>query len=207
MPRLPLVLASGSTARRALMCRLKVPFEVDPAEIDESPLAGEEPVATALRLARLKAEAVGPRWPGHLIIGSDQVAVTDGVRLEKPGSHLRAEAQLALMQGKTARFHTGLAVRDASSGAEWTAVEFYEVRLRPLSQLEIERYVALEEPLSSAGSFLAEGLGSVLFERLEGSDPTTLLGLPLIRLNALLAKAGYDLIDQAWQCRSGLSTA
>jgi len=187
-----LILASSSEGRRSLVARLRLPFEAIPAHVDESPLPGEAPEPLALRLSLAKARAVAALHPGALVIGSDQVGVCRGRVLEKPGSMSKAEEQLQWMQGDTSFFYSGVCVLDALSGQQWLSVESCEVQLRALTAREIAAYVALERPLASAGSFLAESLGPALFERVAAHDPTTLLGLPLIRLCAFLREAGMD---------------
>jgi MAF protein len=187
-----LILASASGSRRALVERLGLPFEAIPAGVDESARPGEAHPALAERLALAKAEAVVALHPEALVIGSDQVGVCRDLRLSKPGSIERAVEQLSMIHGDTAYFYTGVALIDGATGQRWSAVERCEVRLRPLRREEILRYVALEQPVESAGAFLAESLGPCLFEWVRADDPTTLLGLPLIRLCAFLRAAGVD---------------
>ena len=189
-----LVLASTSRYRRELLERLGVPFECADPHANESPLTGEAAAATALRLAEAKARAVALRYPQALIVGADQVASCDGVRLDKPGNHEIAVRQLAAMSGRTARFDTGVVVLDAKSGTLGARVVGCRVTLRPLSALQIERYLRLEQPYDCAGSAKAEGLGITLIERIETEDPTSLIGLPLIALTELLADAGAPVL-------------
>jgi septum formation protein len=191
-----LILASASSSRRTLLERLQLPFAVDPADIDEAPLVGEAPADLALRLAIEKASAVAARHPDALVIGSDQVGVCRGRLLGKPGTAEKAEAQLQWMQGASTFFHCGLCLIDSRDGRRWQALEECEVALRPLDAASIQRYVALENPLGSAGSFLAESLGCALFEHIRSDDPTTLIGLPLIRLCQFLREAGVDPLGQ-----------
>ncbi|MDW7747763.1 nucleoside triphosphate pyrophosphatase [Halomonas sp.] len=190
MPRL--ILASGSRWRRQLLDRLEIPYAWESPDIDETPRPGEAPEALVHRLALTKAERLADRWPEHLIVGSDQVALFDGEILGKPGDAARARAQLARFSGRRVRFLTGLALLDTRRGRHRVCHEAYDVVFRQLGQEEIARYVEREQPLDSAGSFRMEGLGIALFERLEGDDPNTLIGLPLIRLCALLREAGLD---------------
>jgi MAF protein len=190
MPRL--VLASGSRWRRQLLDRLGIPYAWVSPDIDETPVEGESPQALVHRLALAKASRVADDHPDHLIVGSDQVAVFEGDILGKPGDAATARAQLARFSGRRVSFLTGLALIDTASGRHWVCHERYDVVFRQLRDDEISRYVQREQPLDSAGSFRMEGLGITLFEKLEGDDPNVLIGLPLIRLCALLREAGLD---------------
>lgn len=187
-----LVLASTSPFRRELLARLGLPFEVDSPDIDETRRPGEPPQVLVLRLAEAKARAVAARHPGALVIGSDQVACIDDEVLGKPGDRARAIAQLARASGRSVLFQTGLCLLDAASGQAQTLVEPFRVHFRALARAQIESYVDRERPFQCAGSFKSEGLGIALFSRLDGEDPTALIGLPLIRLIALLEAAGVD---------------
>ncbi|RMG36481.1 MAG: septum formation inhibitor Maf [Gammaproteobacteria bacterium] len=188
-----LVLASTSPYRAQLLTRLGLPFETASPDIDESPLAGEEPEALVVRLARAKAEAVAAGHPHSLVIGSDQVAVVDGRILGKPGDRHNAIRQLTQASGKSVRFLTGLCLFNSASGHSQAICEPYQVHFRKLSTEQIVRYVDRERPFNCAGSFKSEGLGIVLFERFEGDDPNALIGLPLIRLVDMLNEEGVEL--------------
>ncbi|WP_444893643.1 Maf family protein [Microbulbifer sp. TRSA001] len=188
----PLILASSSPYRRTLLQQLGIPFQQDSPHIDEAPQAGEAPAALALRLATEKARTLAGRHPKSLIIGSDQVASCDGQILGKPGSRERAIAQLQACNGKKVIFHTGLSLLNSASGEQLGDTETFTVYFRQLSTEQIERYVELEQPYDCAGSFKVEGLGIALFERLEGADLNTLVGLPLIRLTDMLNHFGID---------------
>lgn len=187
-----LVLASGSRWRRQLLERLEIPFHWASPDIDETPQPGESPGSLVQRLALEKASRLAEDWPDNLIIGSDQVAVFAGDILGKPGDEATARANLARFSGNRVRFLTGLALLDTRHGSHRVCHESYDVIFRQLSDKEIHQYVAREKPLDSAGSFRMEGLGIALFETLEGSDPNTLIGLPLIRLCEMLREAGLD---------------
>ncbi|WP_412852586.1 Maf family protein [Ectothiorhodospira shaposhnikovii] len=191
-----LVLASTSPFRRELLERLGLPFSTCAPDVDETPRPGESPAAMVARLARAKAEAVRDRFPGALIIGSDQCAELDGKILGKPGNHERAVAQLSAASGRSVAFHTGLCLLDAESGERQEAVEPFRVHFRTLGREEIEDYVHREQPYGCAGSFKSEGLGIALFERLEGDDPTALIGLPLIRLCRMLTRTGIPVLSR-----------
>ncbi|WP_447528987.1 Maf family protein [Vreelandella sp. TE19] len=188
----PLVLASSSRFRKALLDRLALPYQCLSPDIDETPHADEAPEALVRRLALGKASAVAQHFPHHLIIGSDQIALFDGEILGKPHTAERACANLARFSGNKVTFLTGLALLDTRTGQSEVHVEPFEVLFRTLDEAEIARYVALEQPLDSAGSFRMEGLGVTLFESLNGRDPNALIGLPLIALCGLLRQAGMD---------------
>lgn len=188
-----LVLASTSPFRRELLGRLGLPFEVAAPNVDEARLPGEAPQVLVLRLSEAKARAIAPSFPGSLVIGSDQVAVIDGEILGKPGNRERAIAQLTRTAGRRVTFLTGLSLVDAASGRAHSLCEPFHVHFRALDTEQIARYVAREQPYNCAGSFKSEGYGITLFERLEGDDPSALVGLPLIRLVELLGREGIAL--------------
>lgn len=189
----PLLLASSSPYRRDLLKRLGLPFQSASPEIDESPVDHETAEHLATRLARSKAEALATAWPDHWIIGSDQVAcLEDGTLLNKPGNHERAEEQLHQSSGKRVSFMTGLALLDASSGELQTHCERFHAHFRSLTPEEIENYLHTERPYDCAGSFKVEGLGIALFSQLEGRDPNSLVGLPLIALTGMLRHWGLN---------------
>ncbi|CAG2137129.1 Maf-like protein [Cupriavidus numazuensis] len=189
LPRL--ILGSSSPYRRELLERLRLPFEVAVPDIDETPLAGESPEATALRLSLNKAQAIAQRHPDALIIGSDQVLTLDGRQMGKPGSHDKALEQLRLMRGRTATFHSALCLLDGRTGQSQLADVQTRVTMRDLTDAEIDAYLHLEKPYDVAGSAKSEGLGIALLSRVESDDPTALVGLPLIALTSMLRQAGY----------------
>ena len=186
----PLVLASTSPFRKALLQKLGLAFSTYAPDIDESAAAGEAPADLVRRLALEKAQAAADDFPSALVIGSDQVACVDGEILGKPGSRERAIEQLQRASGRVVAFYTGLALYNADSGLQRTLCEPFSVHFRVLERDAITRYLDAEEPYNCAGSFKSEGLGIALFERLEGDDPNALVGLPLIRLIELLAAEG-----------------
>lgn len=189
-----IVLASTSKYRRALLDRLRLPFEVASPLVDETALALEAAPDTARRLAEAKARAVAPRFPRALIIGSDQVAVLGDTPLGKPGNHATAMQQLSAMRGKEVVFHTALCLLDAASGHAQTRVVPFFVRFRDYSDAQIERYLQAEQPYDCAGSARCEGLGIALIAEMRGSDPNALVGLPLIALTEMLAEQGVRVL-------------
>ena len=196
MPKL-LVLASTSRYRRVLLERLGCPFEVASPGIDEAPLPSEPPAATASRLAEAKARAVVGRYQDALVIGSDQVAELDGRAVGKPVDHADAIAQLRAASGRTVVFHTGVALVDAASGRCRSRLVDVASTFRVLTDDDIARYLAREQPYDCAGSVKSEGFGIALFERIASDDPTALIGLPLITVASMLRDEGYDVLARA----------
>ncbi|MBJ6137518.1 Maf family protein [Marinobacter litoralis] len=188
-----ILLASSSPYRKQLLQRLGLPFTCASPDIDESPKPDEPAKTLAIRLATQKAQALAEKNPDTLIIGSDQVAsLPDGSLLNKPGSHEQAVAQLTQSSGQCVQFLTGLAVLDTQTGNMKTHCEPFTVHFRHLSQDEITAYLLKEQPYDCAGSFKMEGLGIALFSHLEGRDPNSLIGLPLIALTDILRGFGVN---------------
>jgi septum formation protein len=190
----PIVLASTSVHRRALLERLRLPFTTQAPEVDEAELPGEAPATRAARLALAKARAVAAFNPVSIVIGSDQVAslrIGPEMRLlHKPGDRTHTHAQLAEMAGRTTRFDTGVAV--VKGDTELIHVDLTAVHFRELSHLEIGRYIDREPAFDCAGGFKCEGLGVTLFEKIETHDPSALVGLPLIWLCGALRQLGVE---------------
>jgi septum formation protein len=194
LPARTLVLGSTSTYRRALLQRLRLPFEVADPAVDESPLQGETPDRLAVRLALAKAVAVSARFPSAVVIGSDQVADLDGEPIGKPGTHELAALQLQRLQGRQVVFQTAVAVVCLETGFSQVDLAAVRVMFRPLSAAAIETYLRAEQPYDCAGSAKSEGLGIALLDSIESDDPTALVGLPLIRTCRLLRAAGIVLL-------------
>ena len=190
-----IVLASTSPYRRELLQRLRLPFDVLAPAVDEARLAGEAPLALALRLAEAKAREVAQRRPDHIVIGSDQVAELDGEPIGKPHTHEAALAQLERMQGRRLVFHTALAVV-APGGALVESVPT-TVTFRRLGRDALDAYLRIDQPYDCAGAAKIESLGIALVERVESDDPTALIGLPLIRLTSMLHAAGVAVLGAA----------
>lgn len=188
---MPLLLASTSRYRRELLERLRLPFHIARPDVDETPHPGETIPALAARLARAKAGAIAQQQPEAWVIGSDQAAELDGQPLGKPGQRDAAIAQLTAMSGREVHFHTAVCL--LREGQVLEALDTTTVRFRTLTAGEIERYVDAEQPFDCAGSFKAEGLGIALFEAIESTDPSALVGLPLIALARMLREAGFEL--------------
>jgi len=189
-----LILGSTSPYRREILARLRVAFEVAAPDVDETPQPAERPMELACRLAMAKARSVAALFPDCVVIGSDQVADLDGQPLGKPGDHARATAQLRKMSGKAVIFQTAVAVVCQDSGFAQLDLAPVKVRLRDLTDAEIETYLQAETPYDCAGSAKSEGLGIALLESIENDDPTALVGLPLIRTCRMIRAAGVKVL-------------
>ncbi len=189
-----LILGSTSPYRRELMQRLHTPFETAAPDIDETRLEGESARQMVLRLSLEKAQAVAALYPDALIIGSDQCAVLHDQVIGKPGNHENAVKQLQNSSGQMVSFLTGLCLYDSRDGSYQLDVVPFAVHFRELSDAEIDCYLRKDQPYNCAGSFRSESLGITLFKQMRGTDPTALMGLPLIRLSEMLKQAGVDLL-------------
>lgn len=188
----PLILASTSRYRAALLDRFGLAFAAQDPSVEESRQKGETPRARALRLAELKADAVATRFPNAVVIGGDQVPATSTTILDKPGNAANCREQLKLLSGSTAEFYTACTVRSVDAGLKLSHVDTTAVKLRPLNDAEIDRYIEREKPFDCAGGFKAEALGITLFERIDTEDPTAIVGMPLIWLAGALRAAGFQ---------------
>lgn len=189
----PVLLASSSAYRRELLTRILPAFECAVPGVDEGPMPDEAPDALATRLAKLKAMQCAEQRPDAVIIGSDQVPAIGAELLGKPGSHERAAAQLRQCSGQSVVFFTAVTVLGPAALPPESYVDRTTVHFRALSDAQIERYLAKEQPYDCAGSFKAEALGIVLFERIDATDPTGIQGLPLIWLSACLNRRGVPI--------------
>lgn len=188
-----IVLGSSSPFRKQLLQQILDEFETSSPDIDETPLPNETPEELVKRLAVKKAEAVAVDFPEALIIASDQVSVLDGNINGKPGNFENAVAQLKASSGKQVTFFTSLCLYDAKTKQLLLDVVPFRVHFRQLSDEKIRRYVEKEAPFNCAGSFKSEGLGISLFEKLEGDDPNSLIGLPLIKLVGMFEQKGIQI--------------
>ena len=189
-----LILASGSAYRRELLARLRIPFIAVSPSVDESRLHNEPPDRLVTRLSEAKTRALESEYPDSVIIGSDQVAVLNGQILGKPGNRTNAIAQLQQCINRTVSFYTGLCVLNATNNKAEVCFEIFEVKFRNLTERQIEHYIDIDQPFDSAGSFKAESLGIALFEHMRGDDPSSLIGLPLIRLTEMLNRANIAIL-------------
>jgi septum formation protein len=188
----PLILASTSRYRAALLGRFGLAFNTSSPAVDEAEQPGEIPRERALRLSEAKAEAVAAQYPDAVIIGGDQVAALGTRVLRKPGNAHACREQLRSLSGNAAEFHTACTVRCMSAALKLTHVDTTTVAFRALADAEIDRYIEREQPYDCAGGFKAEALGITLFERMDSQDPTAIVGLPLIWLAGALRSAGFE---------------
>ncbi|HHB92462.1 MAG TPA: septum formation inhibitor Maf [Thioploca sp.] len=191
---LPLILASTSPFRKDVLSRLHIPFTTYAPNVDETPEIKESPTELVTRLSKLKAYSAHSAHPNALIIGSDQVAVIDNVILGKPGTHEQAVKQLTQVSGRQVDFLTGLCVYNSNTKQAQTDVVVFSVVFRKLTLLQIENYLSIDKPYNCCGSFKSEGFGIALLDQMNGTDPTAIIGLPLIRLVRMLEAEGILVI-------------
>ncbi len=193
MQNYQLVLASTSPFRQQLLAKLDIPFVTAKPDCDETPLENETPETLVIRLAEQKARSCIIETPS-LVIGSDQVCVIDNQIIGKPHTREKAIEQLLSQSGKAITFYTGLALFNSSTQKSQVVLDKFTAHFRQLTQTMVESYVDKEMPLNCAGSFKSEGLGIALFEKLEGDDPNSLVGLPLIQLIKLLENESFPVL-------------
>ncbi len=180
-----------------MLQRLGLAFDVVAPDVDETPLPGERPADTAVRLAEAKARTVARLHPDALIIGSDQVADFHGESVGKPRDRAHAFEQLRAMRGRTVIFHTAVALLNARTGVCRNALVDVASTFRSADDAALEAYLEREQPFDCAGAVKSEGLGIALFTRIASDDPTALIGLPLIRLTDLLEAEGVHPLPAA----------
>jgi septum formation protein len=190
-PTSSLILASTSRYRAQLLSRLRLTFTQVAPQVDETPLPQESPHSLVTRLSAAKAKAVHRHYPSATVIGSDQTAALGQTLLGKPHTRSKAIEQLAILSGQTVDFYTGYCVCSPNHPTV-EGVDITRVRFRDLTHAQIERYVDIEQPLDCAGSFKSEGLGVALFHSIENTDPTALIGLPLIQVTQALMQCGLN---------------
>ena len=182
-----LILASASPRRTGLLSEAGYVFEVEPADVDESELAGEPPAAYVVRVAAMKARAVAARHPDAMILAADTTVVLDGAMLAKPTDDADATRMLGLLSGRTHDVLTGVVL--VRTGRESSALVGTRVRFRPLTAAEIEWYVASGEPHDKAGAYGVQGLAARFVESVDGSY-SNVVGLPVGAVRALLEAEG-----------------
>ena len=189
-----IILASSSVYRQTLFAKLQLSFEAESPDIDETLQLNEIPAEAAIRLATAKAMSLNVKYPEHIIIGSDQIAILDGRQLSKPLTRAGTIEQLHASSGKNIEFFTGICLLNSRTGVFHADLDKCTVFFKTLTNDQIEHYVDMEKPYDCAGGFKAEGLGIALFERIECDDPNSLIGLPLIKLISLLNQSGINVI-------------
>ncbi|TKB58459.1 Maf family protein [Ferrimonas aestuarii] len=190
----PLILGSTSPFRRQILEKLNLPFSCEKPEVDETPLENETALQLVMRLAEDKARAAAKGHRDSWVIGSDQVAVIDDEILGKPGDHDTAIAQLQAASGRKVTFYTSLCLLNTDTNECQVDAETFKVYFKDLSLKQIDAYLKAEQPYNCAGSFKSEALGIALFDKLDGRDPNTLMGLPLIRLIEMFKAEGFDVL-------------
>ena len=189
-----IVLGSTSKYREQLFTRLGLEFESASPDTDESPITGELPAATALRLAIAKAQSLKKRFQDALVIGADQVADQNGIAVGKPGTRKRSFEQLQQMRGQILVFHSAIALLNTATDRIQSRIVATTVRFRELSNQDIDNYLDRENALDCAGSAKSEGLGIALMTYMQSDDPTALIGLPLIALTDMLHAEGISVL-------------
>jgi len=188
-----LILASTSPYRQSLLARLGIPFTCQAPEVDESPLPGESTIEQTRRLALAKAENVAAAFPAAFVVGSDQLAEIGGVSIGKPGTEKKAVEQLMRFSGRKITFHTSVGLVCKDSGHRQLMTVETEIQFRHFDKNDARSYVELDHPLDCAGAIRSEAAGPVLLRAMNSSDPTAIIGLPLIALSEMLRQAGFKL--------------
>ncbi len=188
-PSMPVVLASMSPYRLELLQRLHIQPLVHAPHIDETPHPHESPKQTAIRLAQEKTQAVAQHYPGAIIIGSDQVLMCGDKRLDKPGTHDLAVAQLHSIRGQALVAYTALYMRyQDQTFADCVPTH---IHMRMFNPAWVEPYLQLEKPYHCAGALKSEGLGGIMIEDMQSHDPTAIIGLPLMAVVQGLLQFDY----------------
>jgi len=188
-----IILASSSPYRKALLQRFGLKFVAKSPDIDETPKPSESAEKLVLRLAQAKVRQLAKTEKNAIIIGSDQVARVGKTVLTKPGNQARAFLQLQQIRGKAVTFLTGLCVLNTGTNFNLAEIVTCKVYFRNYNDEEIQRYLDFEKPYDCAGSFKSEQLGVALMRKMQGEDPTALIGLPLIKLAEMLRCQGLEL--------------
>ena len=191
-----IILASSSPYRKKLLTALIPNVLCKPPNIDESLLDNELPTDYVCRLSLEKAKSIAKQVKNGLVIGSDQCAELDNKIICKPNNPDDAFDQLSAVSGKHVKFYTGLCLFNVKNNSYQLCCDTYDVTFRNLSIEQIHSYLQKEQPYDCAGSFKSESLGIALFENMQGKDPNTLIGLPLIELVSMLNNEGVDLLTQ-----------
>lgn len=185
-PVLPLILASGSPRRRELLDLMGLTYTVETPDVDES-FSGR-PSETVMEISRRKAAAVAARHSDSIIIAADTLVFADGA-LGKPHTPERAKEMLRSLAGNWHHVYTGITVINTRSGRILRNVDKTRVHLVPMTEQEIDAYVATGEPLDKAGAYGIQGMGGMFVDRIDGSY-SNVVGLPMSMLRIMLAQVG-----------------
>lgn len=189
-----IILASSSPSRKKQLNQLKIPHMAISPDIDETPKPFERAFDLVQRLAFEKAEVIAKQHPNALVIGGDQVGEFGHQILGKPLTHEKAVEDLAALSGQSCTFYTGVCVWNAHTQQVHVDCAMTHLKFKQLTQDEIEHYLRQDQPYHCAGGFQIDGLGLALFESIQADDPSSIIGLPLMRLANLLKKEGYSVI-------------
>jgi septum formation protein len=189
-----IILASGSPYRKQLLEQLSLAFSVVPSNVDEELIKKMDltPEKICLELAKAKATEVFNKYSDHIVIGSDQLLTMDSEIFDKPGTAETAIKQLSKLQGKNHRLITAVSI--VSNNKEISFSNITTLTMKELSQKQIEHYVQKDNPLDCAGSYKIEKLGISLFSKIDSSDSTSIIGLPLIQLCCGLENFGIEIL-------------
>jgi MAF protein len=189
-----IILASSSVHRKKLLKQLKIKFKSISPDINESRKKNEPIDAFVKRLSVEKATKIAKSQKNALVIGSDEIAVANNRILGKPNNYTNARKQLKYISNKVVIFKTGLCVIDTSSNKRLTTIVNYTIHMKKLSTSQIDNYIKREKMLNCAASIRIEGLAISLVKKMNGTDPSSIIGLPLIKLTEYLKKFDYDIL-------------
>ena len=190
-----IILASSSVHRKKLLKQLKIKFKAISPNINESRKKNEPINSFVKRLSIEKAKKIANGQKNALVIGSDEIAVVNNLILGKPNNYANARKQLKYISNKIVTFKTGLCVIDTESNKRLVTIINYTVHMKKFSTSQIESYIKREKMLNCAASIRIEGLAISLVKKMNGADPSSIIGLPLIKLTEYLKRFGYDVLD------------
>jgi septum formation protein len=190
------ILASSSKFRKQLLSKLRIPFKCISPDIDESRLKNESVSSYVKRLSIEKARKVGASCRNSIIIGSDEVADLDGTILGKPITKEKAKKQLKMLSGNKVVFRTGLCVLNSKTNKYYASVNNYNIYFNDLTNNTINSYLSKDDVLKCAASIRIEGLAINLIKKMNGKDPSSIMGLPLIKLIDYLDKFNISVMTK-----------
>ena len=190
------ILASSSIFRKQLLSKLKIPFECISPDIDESKLKSESVNNYVKRLSINKANKIASSNPGSIVIGSDEVADLNGRILGKPLTRSNAIKQLQMLSGNKVVFRTGLCVMNSDTKKRFSSVNNYTIYFRYLDNKLIKSYLDNDNVLNCAASIRIEGMAINLVKSMKGKDPSSIMGLPLLKVIEYLEKFGIKALSK-----------